>query len=308
MIARVVRRIGYAAPVRRVITSSSGLGTVTSRFVGGPDETTAVAVAASLHADGLLTSLHVRQGVPRDESGADDHVELYRRLVDAHVAAGIVGGAEISLKMAQFGLLAPGGLEGAVRRMRTTVEHAYRNGVQVTVDMEGVEEVDDTLDAVRRLRAEQPDVGIAVQANLKRTEDDCRALAAAGARVRLVKGAYGPGDDVGITARSDVDAAYERCLGVLFAGGAYPMVASHDLRMIDAARGLARTHGLGADGYELQMLMGVRARDQRRLAAAGERVRVYVPYGPDWYGWFVNRIVEKPSNVKLLAHALLEKG
>ncbi|MGD9955250.1 MAG: proline dehydrogenase family protein [Candidatus Nanopelagicales bacterium] len=308
MIARVVRRIGYARPVRRAITSSSGLGTVTSRFVGGPDEASAVAIATDLHAGGLMTTLHVRQGNPCDEAGADEHVELYRRLVDAHVAAGIADGSEISLKMAQFGLLAPGGLDGAVRRMTGTVEHAASGGLQVTVDMEGVEEVDATLEAVRLLRERHPDVGVAVQANLRRTESDCRELARTGARVRLVKGAYGPGADVGIVGRADVDAAYERCLAILFGGGAYPMVASHDLRMVEAARALARSEGIGAAGYELQMLMGVRAADQRRLVAEGDRLRVYVPYGPDWYGWFVNRIVEKPSNVRLLAHALIEKG
>ncbi|MFC6237985.1 proline dehydrogenase family protein [Longivirga aurantiaca] len=308
MLKRVVRRVGYAGPVRRTITSSSGLGRVTGRFVGGLDEVSAVAVAQRLRAQGMLTTLHVRQGNPVDEAGADAHVELYRRLVAQHVEAGLREGSEISLKMAQFGLLAPGGLDGAVERMRATVADAYAAGIGVTVDMEGIEEVDVTLDAVCRLRADQPDVGIAIQAYLLRSEADCHALASTGARVRLVKGAYGAGPDVAHTTRATVDSAYERCLEILFAGGAYPMVASHDLRMVEAARAMAREAGKGRDAYEIQMLMGVRTQDQVRLAAAGERLRVYVPYGPDWYGWFVNRIVEKPSNVRLLAHALVSPG
>jgi proline dehydrogenase len=266
----------------------------------------AVAVARRLHDQGMLTTLHVRQGNPLDEAGADEHVELYRRVVAQHVEAGICAGSEISLKMAQFGLLAPGGLGGAVERMSVTVADAYAAGMAVTVDMEGIEEVDVTLDAVRRLRVEHPDVGVAIQAYLLRSEADCHALAGTGARVRLVKGAYGAGADVAHTSRVTVDSAYERCLEIT--GGAYPMVASHDLRMVEAARRMARATGRGTDAYEIQMLMGVRSQDHVRLVAEGERVRVYVPYGPDWYGWFVNRIVEKPSNVRLLAHALVSPG
>lgn len=308
MLKRVVKRVGYAGPVRRTITRSSGLGRVTGRFVGGPDELSAVEVAQSLQHQGLLTTLHVRQGNPLDEAGADEHVDLYRRLVARHVAAGLGAGSEISLKMAQFGLLAPGGLDGAVERMRRTVADAYAAGIAVTVDMEGIEEVDVTLDAVCRLRAVQPDVGVAIQAYLLRSETDCRTLAGTGARVRLVKGAYGAGADIAHTTRGAVDSAYGRCLAILFDGGAHPMVASHDLRMLEVARRLAREAGRNQDAYEIQMLMGVRTPDQLRLVAEGERVRVYVPYGPDWYGWFVNRIVEKPGNVRLLAHALVSPG
>ena len=307
MLRRVVSKVGRAPVTRRVVTSTPGLRETTRRFVGGEDAPTAVITAESLHEHGLRTTLHLRAADVHTADDADEHVRAYAELSTRLASAGCAPSSEISVKMAQFGLYAPGGWHGAVSRLRAMVADAAEHGLFVTVDMEGDDEVDQTLSAVAAVREDHPSLGVALQAYLRRTEDDCRQLAGAGSRVRLVKGAYGASSDIAFTEPAEVDAAFLRCLEILMRGEGYPMVASHDMRMIDAARRLARDTGRRSPEWELQMLLGVRSHDQRALAAEGLRVRVYVPYGPEWYGWFVNRIAEKPANLRLLAHALLSR-
>ncbi|MFN8159295.1 MAG: proline dehydrogenase family protein [Candidatus Nanopelagicales bacterium] len=307
MLRRVVSKVGRAPVARRVVTSTPGLRETTRRFVGGEDAPSAVITAEALHEQGLRSTLHLRAGDVHTAAEADEHVRAYAELATRLSSAGCGPASEISVKMAQLGLYAPGGWHGAVARLREVVAQAAERGLFVTMDMEGDHEVDQTLSAVHAVREEHPSLGIALQAYLRRTEDDCRMLAHAGSRVRLVKGAYGAGSDIAFTTPEDVDAAFLRCLSILMDGQGYPMVASHDMRMIDAARRLARESGRRSPEWELQMLLGVRSHDQRALAAEGLRVRVYVPYGPEWYGWFVNRIAEKPANLRLLAHALLSR-
>jgi proline dehydrogenase len=161
---------------------------------------------------------------------------------------------------------------------------------------------------VRELRADFPEVGAVLQAMLHRTEADCRDLAGPGSRVRLCKGAYAEPSSVAHQDDADVDRAYVRCLKVLMAGQGLPMVATHDQRLIDIARYLAGSHGRGLDGYELQMLYGVRPRAQSELAAEGHRMRVYLPYGTEWFGYFMRRLAERPANLAFFARSLLTRG
>ena len=147
-----------------------------------------------------------------------------------------------------------------------------------------------------------------LQAYLYRTEADCRDLSYAGSRVRLCKGAYREPESVAFQSRSDVDLSYVRCMKVLMAGQGYPMIASHDPRLIEIAEALAvRAHRQRGD-YEYQMLHGVRPEEQRRLAAQGEKMRVYVPYGEEWYGYMVRRMAEKPANMTLFLRSLVSSG
>jgi len=302
---RGLRRVGHSDLARRTITESPALASITGRFIGGIDEVSAVATAREVQSHGLLTSLHLRRPPVLEEAAADEHVHAFEALVASMGEFGLAADSEISIKLAQFGLLSPGGWDGAVARMLSVVSMARASGVRVTVDMEGADEVDGTLEAVSILRQTDPDVGVALQVYLHRTEADCVALASAGSRVRLVKGAYGAGPEIAHRTRTDIDAAYVRCTRILLEGDGYPMLATHDLRLVRIASTLALDVGRSRSDYEFQMLLGVREKDQTRLVADGARVRVYIPYGPDWYGWFVNRIVERPSNFLLLAHALL---
>ena len=177
-------------------------------------------------------------------------------------------------------------------------------GTTVTVDMEDHTTTDRTLETVRELRVDYPWVGAVVQAHLRRTEADCRDLAGPGSRVRLCKGAYDEPASVAYRDRADVDASFARCLRVLMAGEGLPMVATHDPRLIDLARDLGRERR----PYELQMLHGVRPAAQRALAAEGETVRVYLPYGTEWFGYFMRRLAERPANLAFFARSLLTRG
>jgi proline dehydrogenase len=151
-------------------------------------------------------------------------------------------------------------------------------------------------------------VGAVLQAYLRRTEADCRDLSGAGSRVRLCKGAYDEPESVAYRDKHEVDKAYVRALRILMEGKGYPMVASHDPRLVAIAGELAAACGRSEDGYEHQMLYGIRDAEQVRLAAEGKRVRVYVPYGTEWYGYYMRRLAERPANVLFLARSLATRN
>ncbi len=154
------------------------------------------------------------------------------------------------------------------------------------------------------LRAGHQDLGCVIQACLRRSEADCRALAGYGVRVRLCKGAYDEPESVAYTSRRAIDSSYARCLRALMNGSGYPMLATHDPRLIQIATSLATLTGRAADSFEYQMLYGIRPAEQRRLADTGARVRVYVPYGGDWYAYLVRRLAERPRNLTFFLRSL----
>jgi proline dehydrogenase len=158
------------------------------------------------------------------------------------------------------------------------------------------------------LRREHPQTGAVLQAMLHRTEGDAKALAVEGSRVRLVKGAYRELPAVAHQGKAEVDAAYARCLEILMAGPGYPMVGSHDPAIITRAHELAAQHGRDPGTWEVQMLYGIRPQEQHRLAAGGTQVRAYVPYGADWYGYFMRRLAERPANLRFFLRSLATKG
>jgi proline dehydrogenase len=180
-------------------------------------------------------------------------------------------------------------------------------GTTVTLDMEDHTTTDATLESLAELRADYPWVGAVVQSYLRRTEADCRDLATVGSRVRLCKGAYNEPESVAFQKRADVDASYTRCLAVLMNGAGYPMVATHDPALVTAAEALVRTTKRKPDSYEFQMLYGIRPDEQLRLAGDRHLVRVYTPYGDDWYGYLMRRLAERPANVRFFLRALASR-
>jgi len=180
-------------------------------------------------------------------------------------------------------------------------------GATVTLDMEDHTTTDSTLSILADLRTDFPETGAVLQAYLRRTEADCRALAGPGSRVRLCKGAYQEPASVAYQADDQVDRSYVRCANILLAGDGYPMFATHDPRLVAIAQERAKFYRKAAGQYELQMLYGVRPAEQRRLAAAGETVRVYVPYGSDWYGYLMRRLAERPSNLTFFLRSLISR-
>jgi proline dehydrogenase len=278
------------------------------RYVAGTGLDDVMAAARRIAADRLVTIDHLGEDVT-DRAQADAGVEAYRTLLRRIGHDGLADRAEVSLKLSALGQrLGRDGDKIALDAARQVCEAASAVGTTVTIDMEDHTTTDSTLGTVRDLRVDFPWVGAVVQAHLRRTEADCRDLAGPGSRVRLCKGAYDEPASVAYRRTAEVDLSFVRCLRVLMKGEGLPMVATHDPRLVDIARFLAEDTGRGADDYELQMLHGVRPRAQTELAAEGLRVRVYLPYGTEWFAYFMRRLAERPANVMFFARSLLSRG
>jgi proline dehydrogenase len=280
---------------------------IVDRYVAGDNTAAAVATARILRATGLLVSLDYLGEDTTDAGQAAEVAATYVGLLRELSAAGLAGGGgcEVSVKATAVGLFLPDHGEKTAAENIARICTAARNaGTTVTLDAEDHTAVGATLRIAEELRADFPDLGCVVQSRLRRAEADCELLAASGARVRLCKGAYDEPPDVAFTRRQDVDLSYVRCLKLLMAGSGYPMLATHDPRLIDITTALALLTGRGPDRFEYQMLYGIRPVEQQRLAEASSQVRVYVPYGSDWYGYLVRRLAERPGNLAFFLRSL----
>ncbi|HET7350607.1 MAG TPA: proline dehydrogenase family protein, partial [Marmoricola sp.] len=279
-----------------------------------PGETTgsAVDVTAQLVDDGMHVSLDHLGEDTLDVEQAEATVAAYVELLGELARRGLARRAEVSVKLSAVGQALPdsvagGGHKIALENARTICRAARNAGTTVTLDMEDHTTTDHTLATLMELRKDFPETGAVLQAYLHRTEEDCRTLAHDGSRVRLCKGAYNEPPEVAFTERHEIDKSYVRCLKVLMAGDGYPMVATHDPRMIRIASALATSSGRMPGTYEFQMLFGIRPTEQKRLAAAGEKVRVYVPYGGEWYGYLMRRLAERPANLTFFLRSLMSQ-
>ncbi|MCH5643139.1 MULTISPECIES: proline dehydrogenase family protein [unclassified Gordonia (in: high G+C Gram-positive bacteria)] len=280
---------------------------VVRRFVPGESEVDVLAAIRAEFDDGLSVTIDFLGEDTVVEAQADATVTAYLSLLEAMSGLGATasGQLEVSLKLTALGQSLPEhGAKIAEANARRIASAARAAGVLVTVDAEDHTTVDERLSIVRSLRGDFPEVGTVLQAYLRRTEDDCAEFAASGARIRLCKGAYAEPASVAFPDRRQIDEAYLRCLRILMKGNGYPMVASHDPVIIEAAGVLARELGREPDSWEHQMLYGIRTDEQRRLVQSGARVRVYIPYGEEWYGYFVRRLAEKPANLGFFLRAL----
>ncbi|PSK98336.1 L-proline dehydrogenase [Murinocardiopsis flavida] len=292
---------------RTVVEAAPGTGALVSRYVAGTTQERAMPVVGALVADRYVTLDHLGEDVG-DAAQAQTTVDAYTRLLADLADAGHAERAEVSVKLSAVGQFLPGdGEKIALENAREICRAAEAAGTTVTLDMEDHTTTDSTLGILRELRVDFPWVGAVLQAYLRRTEADCRDLATAGSRVRLCKGAYDEPESVAFRGKREVDLSYVRCLKALMAGDGYPMVASHDPRLIAIAGVLAEDNGRSADSYEYQMLYGIRAAEQVRIAADGRRLRVYVPYGDQWYGYFMRRLAERPANVAFFLRSLVSK-
>ncbi|AQT79054.1 proline dehydrogenase [Mycolicibacterium litorale] len=287
---------------------------VVQRFVPGEGVDDAMAAARMLRDSGRLVSIdHLGEDVT-DAGAADATVKAYLQLLDAlggraEDRQATVRPLEVSLKLSALGqALARDGEKIALENAHLICERAQQVGAWVTVDAEDHTTTDSTLSIVRQLRVEFGWLGTVLQAYLKRTETDCAEFARDGARIRLCKGAYDEPASVAYRDPAAVTDSYLRCLRVLMAGTGYPMVASHDPVVIAAAGELAREYTRATDEFEYQMLYGIRDGEQRRLADEGNHVRVYVPVGTQWYGYFVRRLAERPANLMFFLRALAQRN
>jgi proline dehydrogenase len=292
--------------IKRLVANAPVSRHVVARYVAGETTDDAVRVTQVLVDRGLNVSLDHLGEDTTDLAQAETIAKAYLTLLDRLAGAGLTAGAEVSVKLSAVGQALPGdGERVALEHAREICEAADRAGTTVTLDMEDHTTTDSTLSILTELRRDFPRTGAVVQSYLRRTEGDCRDLAHAGSRVRLCKGAYDEPESVAYQDALDVDRSYVRCLNVLMAGDGYPMVATHDPRLIAIADERARWYGRERGTYEYQMLYGLRPAEQDRLVAAGETVRVYVPYGVEWYGYLMRRLAERPANVTFFLRSLV---
>jgi proline dehydrogenase len=311
MLRRALLAASASDGVRRIVTTAPFTRDVVARFVAGDTADHALAVTRRLLDAGLLVSLDYLGEDTVDPEQAAAVADEYIRLLGRLDAAGMSGGgrAEVSVKPTAVGLdLAEHGEKTARENISRICAAARDAGTTVTLDMEEHTRVGATLRLLGQIRADFPDLGCVIQSYLRRSPEDCQALAVAGSRVRLCKGAYSASAGVAFPARAEVDRCYARCLRVLLDGPGYPMIATHDPRLINIAGVRARAVRRTPDSYEYQMLYGIRPAEQARLARAGSRVRVYVPYGRDWYAYLVRRLAERPANLAFFLRSLASRG
>lgn len=305
MLRRTLLALSGSRGMRSMIIKAPLTRDVVRRFVAGETDDHALAAAHELIRAGLRVSIDHLGEDTVDRAQAERitiaYVDLLARLHDT----GLATATEVSIKLSALGqALGPDGNKIALENAEVVCGAARNAGTTVTLDMEDHTTTDDTLAVVHELRLDFPETGAVLQAYLHRTEADCRELSGAGSRVRLCKGAYDEPASVAFSDPHEVAKSYVRCLKILLAGKGYPMVATHDPRLIEIARKLARDHHRDTSSYEFQMLYGIRPGEQQRLAGLGHQVRVYLPYGTDWYAYFLRRLAERPANLTFFAHSL----
>ncbi|HEY9438344.1 MAG TPA: proline dehydrogenase family protein [Streptomyces sp.] len=308
MLGPVILAASRSDKMRRFISAAPGTKQVVSRFIAGETVDQVVPVIQDSAAKGLEVTLDVVGEditTPAQAAAARDaYLELIGRLKEL----GLGTRAEMSVKLSMFGQSLDGGHDLALANARTVVEAAAAIGTTVTLDAEDHTTLDSMFAIHEELRKDFPQTGCVIQAYLYRTESDARRLADAGSRVRLVKGAYKEPASVAYQNKPEIDKAYVRVCRTLMGGDGYPMIGSHDPRLISISQELAHRAGRKLDEYEFQMLYGIRSDEHIRLAAEGHRMRVYTAYGTDWYGYFMRRLAEKPANLLFFARSVLTKG
>ena len=289
------------------LASRYGMATPESfarRFIAGETVEEAIEAARALQARGLLLTLDYLGESVRTADEAAAATREYVRLIDILVASGIE--RNISIKLTQLGV----GVDRAtcVDNLRRILDPAQRHGFFVRIDMENSPYTEVTLEVFETLwQQEYRNIGVALQSGLYRTEQDVRRMNQLGARVRLVKGAYKEPASVAHQKKDDVDAEFRRLMRLLLDEGTYPAIATHDEALIADTRAYAAERGIVSSRFEFQMLYGIRRDLQAELVASGNLMRIYVPFGRQWFPYFMRRLGERPANVGFVIRALLRE-
>jgi proline dehydrogenase len=288
----------------RAFSERSAIGRrVSRRFVAGMTVEEAVAVAEQLNREGIDVSLDSLGESVMLVSQAEESAAIYHRLLEEIAARKLR--ANVSVKLTQMGMDIGGhgaGPQLAEHIVGQMVEHASSIGSFVRIDMEGSDYTEATIAMTERLHTRWPGaVGTVLQAYLYRTQEDVDRLLGQGIRIRLCKGAYKEPADLAFPAKADVDANYVKLMKRLVTSGVFCGIATHDEAIVDALKAFAVQAGIDKRAFEFQMLYGVRRDLQRKLVADGFGVRVYVPFGTEWYPYFMRRLAERPANALFLA-------
>lgn len=299
MLRSILLYLSHAGWAKSVITNFPLAKRVARRFVAGETLAEAVSTIRQLNQEGLLATLDFLGESVHSKTDAEAAAAEYVTMLDAIAEHQL--DATVSLKLTQLGLDLSESV--CLNNMRTIVSHAATTRNHVTIDMESTGYTDVTLRIFRTLMSEYPDhIGTVIQAYLYRSEDDMAALRNEGAFVRLCKGAYMEPPKKAFPDKADVDANFVKLMQHYISNnaaetGAYLGIASHDVSIIDEARRYSAQHAIGNDRFEFQMLYGIRSDLQRELAAEGYKMRVYVPFGTQWYPYFMRRLAERPANL-----------
>jgi proline dehydrogenase len=271
-----------------------------ARFIAGEELEDALKVVRRLNAEGFMVTLDLLGESVQEAAEAEAACQAYVQLLERLAEEGL--NSHVSVKLTQLGLAIEEEL--ACRHLNLICECAakYRNFVRV--DMEGSAFTEATLRVFRAVNAPREVVGIVIQSYLYRSEGDVEALLKWGARIRLVKGAYNEPRAIAYRHKRDVDRSFSRLMVRMLSSGIYHAIATHDERLIAAAQEYARVHDIPPERYEFQLLYGIRRDLQRDLLRQGERVRLYVPYGHQWYAYFMRRLAERPANLLFLLRNL----
>jgi proline dehydrogenase len=305
MLRSVILAAARSPRVARLVETAPLSRDVVRRFVAGPARADALEVTRELVGKNLRVTLDYLGEDTLTAEQAEHTRDEYLALLTSLAAGGLTPAAEVSVKLSALGQRFDEKM--AESYARDVCRAASNAGTTVTLDMEDHTTTDSTLEMLERLSADFPGTGAVLQAYLRRTESDCRELARAGQRVRLCKGAYKEPESVAYQARIDVDKSYVRCINILMSGPGYPMLATHDPRLVAIGEDRARWFDREPDQFEFQMLYGIRPDEQERLAQTYQ-MRVYVPFGDAWYGYLMRRLAERPANVAFFARSLATKN
>jgi proline dehydrogenase len=293
MLRTLLLELAKSSRLRHWITSNGTTRRWARRFVPGEELTAAIEAAQACNRAGMPVSLdHLGENV-RSREDAERARAAYTEALDRIAAAGL--DANISLKLTHLGLDL--GEEFCAEQLRMVTRRAAECGNFVRIDMEASAYTDRTLRIVKQARAETDAVGTVIQAYLFRSEQDIRDLLDIGCRIRLVKGAYKESSQIAFPRKKDVDANFVKLMKILLPSGIYHALATHDPKIIDATIRFVAEHEITKDKFEFQMLYGIRTDLQSRLVRQGYRVRVYIPFGEDWFPYFMRRLAERPANL-----------
>jgi proline dehydrogenase len=300
MLGRAILWASEKPKIKKLVVGNPLTGRIVNRFVAGEDLEDAIRAIIELNKLGIGGILDLLgEGVADPEgasAAADEYLKSIKRIEETKIDT------TVSVKPTQLGL---GFDKGAcIDHLRRLSAEAQAVGTKVEIDMEQSEFVGDTIDVFRSLQRDFDTLRLAIQVYLRRTAHDLEEMSTAKPRVRLVKGAYNESDEIAIQKAKEIDMQYRYLTDWLFEKGTDPALATHDSKLIDHAIWTSRTTGAGPKSFEFQMLYGVRSDLQRKLAEQGYRVRVYVPYGSDWYPYLMRRLAERPANVRFFLRSL----
>jgi proline dehydrogenase len=300
MIRSTLIALSQNRAAKRFVISNSLARRTARRFVAGEELEDALAAARASNEAGLKATLDFLGENVASREDAVRARDMYFGVFDRIAREKL--DANVSLKLTQLGL--DFGADFCLEQMLPIVKHAGSLGNFVRIDMEGSAYTQRTIEMASTLRAQSPAVGTVIQAYLHRSEQDVRALVAAGCRIRLCKGAYLESPEIAFAEKKDVDANYVKLMQILLLSGIYHGIATHDPEMIAATKDFAEKQSIAKDRFEFQMLYGIRPDLQRQLIREGYGMRVYIPYGRDWFPYFMRRLAERPANLIFIARNL----